>query len=135
MRPLTTKERIVQRVQCAADYGDQKSLASRAAGGGSPNFGENLVGGNTASGLINLGLDILGDRTPSGSEIATGLLSGGGQGLPGGGAGFKGAVGVLQDAGLAATGGQTAVEVGTGIGALKFAYDAGTVLYGWKVCE
>lgn len=135
MRPPTRKERILQRIQCAADYGDEQSLASRAAGGPAPNFAENLVGGNTISGLLDLRMDVFGDRAPSGSEIATGLLSGGGQGLPGGGPGFKGAVGVLQDAGLGATGGQAAVEVGTGIGALKIAYDLGTVAYGFKVCK
>jgi hypothetical protein len=135
MRAATPKERTLARVQCAADYGDQQSLARHASGGAPPNFAENLLGGNTASELTNIGLDVFGNRTPSGSEVATAFLSGGRQGIPGGGAGSKGVIGVAQDTSLEAMGGSAAVEAGTVVGVLKFGYDLGTTLYGLKVCS
>lgn len=77
-----------------------------------------------------LGHPAFANRTPSGSEIATTLLSGGRQGMPGGGAGSKGAVGVLQDAALAKLGGRIAVEAGDGIGSAMLAYHGFELLEG-----
>lgn len=135
--PLKGKDKLIARIQCAADYADQNSLASHAAAGGNagegapaPNFLENLFLGNPFSGLTDLGLDVFANRTPSGSEIATTLLSGGRQGMPGGGAGSKGAVGVVQDAALAKLGGKVAVEVGDGIGSAMLAYHLASFING-----
>lgn len=135
MGPPTAKERLLNRLQCAADYADQQSLAMGASGGAPPNFLENLFLGNTFSGFVNIYLDVVGARTPTGSEVGIGLLSGGGQGLPGGGSGFKGATGVLQDAGISAIGGQASVaaaETMTVFGYAKLAYDMATLIYGFS---
>jgi RHS repeat-associated protein len=84
------------RLTCSAQYGQNHSIA--AAFGAQNSFVGNLFGGNTFSGLVDLGQTVFGNGTPTASGIATTTLSGGGQGLPGGGAGFKGAAGQASDA-------------------------------------
>jgi hypothetical protein len=86
--------------------------------------------GNPFSGLTDLGLDIFANRTPSGSEVATVLLSGGRQGIPGGGAGSQGALGVLQNAALAKMGGEAAVQGADVAGWAMLAYHFGTFVNG-----
>jgi RHS repeat-associated protein len=76
------------RLTCAANYGQNHSIA--AAFGAQNSFAGNLFGGNTFSNLAYLGQSIFGSRTPTGGDIAGTILGGAGQGLPGGGPGFKG---------------------------------------------
>jgi len=136
--PHSTRSRI----QCAANYADQNSLASHVAAGGNagqggpaPNFLENLFLGNTFSAGTHLYMFAAGAEDPSLSDAGTVILSGGGQGLPGGGPGFKGAVGVIQDAVLGELGGQGALDFGTGFGYAKLAYDFVSFAYGYYVCK
>ena len=89
------------RLACAADFGQNHSIA--ALFGAQNSFLGNLLGGNTVSGLVNLGRSVFGSKPVTGGDIATTVLSGGGQGLPGGGPGFKGAAGQASDAIVAGT--------------------------------
>jgi|SRR5271170_5702082 hypothetical protein len=84
------------RLACAANYGQNHSIA--AAFGAQNTFVGNLFGGNTVSNLVNLGQSVFGNGTPTSGDIASTILSGGGQGLPGGGPGFKGVAGQASDA-------------------------------------
>jgi hypothetical protein len=154
-QPLTAKK-PPSRLACAADYGQNHSIA--AWFGAQNSFVGNLFGGNSVSGAIDLGRAIFGSATPSGSSIATTILSGGTQGLPvpAGHPGLDGAVGQVQNAGIqAAYGavkgvGQETLELGIsasgniasvaapltetalfGIGVAKLAFDAVTVGYGY----
>jgi hypothetical protein len=135
MRAPTFKDRIA----CAANYGDEKSLASKAGGGKS--FLPNLVLGNVVSGIATLGLNLFANKPPTGQQIAIGVLSGAGQGLPGGGPGMKGPAGMAQDFVIekAATQfvGEAAAEgVANVVGLVKFAYDGTSFLYGYfKECK
>jgi hypothetical protein len=67
---------------CAANFGQNNSIA--AAFGAQNNFVGNLLGGNSVSGILNLGMMVFGNKMPTGGDIASTILSGGGQGLPGG---------------------------------------------------
>jgi RHS repeat-associated protein len=101
------------RLACAADFGQNHSIA--AAFGKQNSFVGNLFGGNTFSNLAYLGQSVFGSRTPTGGDIAGTILGGAGQGLPGGGPGFKGAAGQASDAivGGAVSAGYNAI---TGVG-------------------
>ena len=85
-----------QRLACASKFAQDHSIA--AAFGAQESFVGNLLGGNTISGLVDLGQTIFGSKTPTAGDVATVVLSGGGQGLPGGGPGFKGVAGQASDA-------------------------------------
>jgi hypothetical protein len=69
-----------------------------------------------------------GNQTPTGGDIASVILSGGGQGLPGGGPGFKGAGGIASDAivGGAVSAGYNAIA-GVGQQTLELGISASTV--------
>lgn len=84
------------RLACAAKFGQNHSIA--AAFGAQNTFVGNLLGGNTFSGIADLGQMAFGNKTPNGRTAATALLSGGGQGLlPNGSPGAQGAAGMLSD--------------------------------------
>jgi RHS repeat-associated protein len=109
------KPGLQSRIACAASYGQNHSIA--AAFGAQNSFVGNLFGGNTFSGLANLGLSVFGSRSITGGDIAGTILGGGGQGLPGGGAGFKGVAGQASDAivgGAISTGYNAITGVGQG---------------------
>ena len=100
----------------------ERRPAAREAGprlvvpvGGQNNFVGNLLGGNSVSGILNLGMMVFGNQTPTGGDIASVILSGGGQGLPGDEPGGKGAAGQASDAivGGAVSAGYNAI---TGVG-------------------
>ncbi len=153
-----------QRLKCAAQFGTNHSIA--AAFGAQNNFLANLLGGNSVSGLVNLGLFISGDATPTAAQLASIPLKGAAQGIPvpPGNPGLSGAVGQLR--GMAVQGavagtynaiagvGQETIELGItasgtvatpvaqlgaetlsnvafGAGVAKFAWDLGTVGYGY----
>ncbi len=85
-----------QRLKCAAQFGSNHSIA--AAFGAQNNFLGNLLGGNSVSGLVNLGLFISGDATPTAGQLASVPLKGAAQGIPvpPGDPGLSGAVGQLR---------------------------------------
>jgi RHS repeat-associated protein len=88
---------IQNRIACAAEFGQNHSIA--AAFGAQNTFVGNLLGGNSFSGIADLGLMAFGNKTPNARTAATALLSGGGQGLlPNGSPGAQGAAGMLSDA-------------------------------------
>jgi hypothetical protein len=72
--------------------------------GAQGNFVANLFLGNSVSGLVNLGLFISGDVTPSAAQIASIPLKGAAQGIPmpPGNPGLSGAVGQLRGLGVQA---------------------------------
>jgi hypothetical protein len=154
--------RIWARINCAVNFGDEHSIAAGIyAGKGKPDFVTNLFLGNAASGIMNLFLFVSGKKMPTGADAATVVLSGGGQGVPVGGPGMKGAAGIAQDAAVGAVystirgaeaapitgitgaalqaGGETAAtgaeSFAAGVGALKFGYDTFSFGYGlYKGC-
>ena len=71
---------------------------------------------------------VFGNKSPTGGDIASIILSGGGQGLPGGGPGFKGAGGIASDAivGGAVSAGYNAIA-GVGQQTLELGISASTV--------
>ncbi len=91
-----------QRLACAARFGTNHSVA--ALFGAQGNFVANLFLGNSVSGLVNLGLFISGDVTPSAAQIASIPLKGAAQGIPvpPGNPGLSGAVGQLRSLGVQA---------------------------------
>jgi RHS repeat-associated protein len=108
--------RRYDRAKCAADFGTNHSIA--AAFGAQNNFVANLFGGNSVSGLVNLGLFISGDSTPTTSQLAGVALKGAAQGIPvpPGNPGLSGAVGQVR--GLAVQGAVSAAyNAITGVGA------------------
>jgi hypothetical protein len=129
------------RVLCAAEFGDEHSLA--AATGATTSTGKfisNLFLGNTVSGIVEIGNDIFGNGTPTGQQAATVLLSGGGQGIPGGGPGMKGPAGMIQDAAVGETAtqllGEGAADAATfWVGAAKFGYDLVSFGVGLYKCK
>ena len=85
-----------QRLACAANFGQNHSIA--AAFGAQNNFVANLFGGNSVSGLVNLGLFVSGSKTPTASQLASIPLKGAAQGIPvpPGNPGLSGAVGQVR---------------------------------------
>lgn len=83
----------VQRLACAADFGQNHSVASWF--GAQNTFLGNLFGGNTVSGLANLYLFVSGDKAPTAGQLAAIPLKGAAQGIPvpPGSPGLSGAVG------------------------------------------
>jgi hypothetical protein len=71
---------VVQRLSCAATFGDNHSIA--AAFGAQNTFIGQFLGGNTVSGLVNLGLNISGYSAPTAGDLAQVALGGAGQGIP-----------------------------------------------------
>jgi RHS repeat-associated protein len=71
---------VAQRLSCAATFGDNHSIA--AAFGTQDTFIGQFLGGNTVSGLIDIGLNISGYSSPSAGDLAQVALGGAGQGLP-----------------------------------------------------
>jgi hypothetical protein len=141
-----------------ANYGQNHSIV--AAFGAQDNFAGNLFGGNSVSGLINLGRMVFGSATPTTSSIASTVLKGGTQGIPGlsgavgqargaasqfaVGAGYNAIAGVGQETlelGITASGqiatsaaqlsAETLGNVAFGVGVAKFAFDFYTVSYGY----
>ncbi|TCK75099.1 hypothetical protein [Acidipila rosea] len=143
-------------LKCASDFADRTSIAGglHALGignnGGVGGFLTNALGGNAVSGLVNL-------FTGQGStaDVAFGGTRGG---LPGAGEGpagrlSNGIAGVVQDsiaigangilnaggeittlAGTATTAGLTGAEYATGVGWIKFGYDAASYAAGLAGC-
>jgi hypothetical protein len=136
--------------------------------GAQNNFFGNLLGGNSVSGLVNLGLFISGNKTPTPAQLAAIPLKGAAQGIPvpPGLSGRSGAVGQLRgmavqsavagtynaiagvgqetiELGITASGtvatpvaqlgAETLRNVAFGVGIAKFAWDLGTVVYGYTV--
>jgi RHS repeat-associated protein len=81
---------------CAVQFGSNHSIA--AAFGLQNNFVANLFGGNTVSSLVNLGLFVSGDKTPTSAQLASISLKGMAQGIPvpPGNPGLSGATGQLR---------------------------------------
>ncbi|MGB6471976.1 MAG: hypothetical protein WBE88_14060, partial [Candidatus Acidiferrales bacterium] len=134
-------QKLSSRLVCAANYGDNHSLAA-ATGATSPTgkFISNLFLGNSVSGIVEIGNDIFGNGTPTGQQAATVLLSGGGQGIPGGGPGMKGPAGMIQDAAVGEVATQLLGEgaadaVANVVGLAKFGYDLGSFLWGLHKCK
>jgi RHS repeat-associated protein len=94
--PGTPANNTAQRLKCAAQFGSNHSIA--AAFGAQNNFLANLLGGNSVSGLVNLGLFISGDATPTIAQLASIPLKGAAQGIPvpPGNPGLSGAVGQVR---------------------------------------
>jgi RHS repeat-associated protein len=69
-----------QRQACAAEFGTNHSIA--AAFGAQRNFVAGLFGGNTFLGLVNLGLFVSGNKTPTRQQLASLPLKGAAQGIP-----------------------------------------------------
>jgi hypothetical protein len=90
-------------VSCAAQFGTNHSVA--AALGLQNSFVGNLLLGNTASGLANLGLLAFGTRTPGATDVVGILSKGGAQGIPvpPGNPGWSGAAGQLRGAAVQGT--------------------------------
>ncbi len=90
------KTGTAQRLSCAAIFGQNHSIA--AAFGAQNNFAANLFGGNSVSGLVNLGLFVSGSKTPTVSQLASIPLKGAAQGIPvpPGNPGLSGAVGQIR---------------------------------------
>jgi RHS repeat-associated protein len=99
--PLSANH-TVQGLQCAAQFGTNHSIA--AAFDAQGNFLANLFGGNSVSGLVNLGLFISGDTTPTVAQLAAIPLKGAAQGIPvpPGNPGLSGAVGQVRGLGVRA---------------------------------
>ena len=103
-------------------------------------FVSNLFLGNSVSGIVEIGNDIFGNGTPTGSQVGTILLSGGGQGIPGGGPGMKGPTGMIQDAAVGEVATQlfgegAADAAATFVGLAKFGYDFGSFAWGYYKCK
>ncbi len=91
---------IASTLACAAQFGSNHSIA--AAFGLQNNFVGNLFGGNSVSGLVNLGLFVSGNKTPTVAQLAAIPLKGAAQGIPvpPGNPGLSGAVGQLRSLGV-----------------------------------
>jgi hypothetical protein len=87
-------------LDCAAQFGQNHSIA--AAFGAQNNFVANLFGGNSVSGLVNLGLFVSGKKTPTAGQLATIPLRGAAQGIPvpPGHPGLSGVMGQLRGLGV-----------------------------------
>ena len=79
-RDPKTASKTAKRLACAAQFGQNHSIA--AAFGAQNNFLANLFAGNSVSGLVNLGLFISGDKTPTAAQLAAIPLKGAAQGIP-----------------------------------------------------
>ena len=66
---LPPKTGTTQRLSCAANFGQNHSIVT--AFGAQNNFVANLFGGNSVSGLVNLGLFASGAKTPTASQLAS----------------------------------------------------------------
>jgi len=71
---------VQDRLYCAARFGDNHSIA--AAFHAQNTFIGQFLGGNTVSGLIDIGLNISGYSSPSAGDLAQVALGGAGQGIP-----------------------------------------------------
>ncbi|HEV2177375.1 MAG TPA: RHS repeat-associated core domain-containing protein [Terriglobia bacterium] len=98
--PPPPKMTMAQRMACAAQFGDNHSLAAPfQSGNATANFLTNAFLGNVFSGAEVLGQTIFGNETPTGSQVATTLVGGAGLGIvPVGGPGMQGPAGMAQDA-------------------------------------
>lgn len=154
-KPGKTKTQILQ---CASEFANNHSLA--ALFGAQNTFLGKLFGGNTFSGITDLGLAVAG-KSPGTSVLTLGssVIPGGARlGIPGGGPGSKGAAGIIQDAGLSAafnstvgaskpltqlgissseavfSSGITGAEFASGVGDIKAALDLAVFLAGVAQC-
>jgi hypothetical protein len=110
------RNRTTQRLACAAEFGQNHSVA--AAFGAQNSFVINLFGGNSVSGLVNLGLFVFGAKIPTASQLASIPLKGAAQGIPvpPGKPGLSGAMGQVR--GLAVQGAVSGVyNAFAGVGA------------------
>jgi hypothetical protein len=149
----------VKNLQCAAKYGQAHSIGALFGGGTIANF----LGGNSVSGLVNLGLTVTGNQPSSGPPNLTGIGLGlpvndvlrfsGGQTNPlyGSASGtirstaIQGIFNAATDSGsissiaaeggaIGVQGGLTAGEFASGVGIAKFGLDLGTFLVGYYSC-
>jgi RHS repeat-associated protein len=155
----TAPNNVVKNLQCAAKSGQAHSIGALFGGGTIANF----LGGNSVSGLVNLGLSVTGQQPFTSAPNLTGLGLGlpvndilrlsGGQSNPlyGSASGTirsttvqgifnaateSGAISSIAAEGgeLAVQGGLTAGEFASGVGIAKFGLDLGTFLVGYYSC-
>ena len=157
--PGAAPNNVVKNLQCAAKSGQAHSIGALFGGGTIANF----LGGNSVSGLVNLGLSVTGQQPFTSAPNLTGLGLGlpvndilrlsGGQSNPlyGSASGTirsttvqgifnaateSGAISSIAAEGgeLAVQGGLTAGEFASGVGIAKFGLDLGTFLVGYYSC-